>query len=147
MAFGWSEGKSQKKGHFRRKIDIATVGVITMSKIEMCAIPQNKNGNLYPLLSNKKKIDRKDPETGKRQQFEIRAKSSKIVKNRPRQLGQALGGKKGDFLRFCRFLPRLRRAVVFLFLGIFCQILFLKAASKNVQFYFVESSTSQIWYS
>ena len=144
MAFRWSEGKSQKKGHFRRKIDVATVGALTVPKIEVCAIPQIKNENLYSLLSNKKKFGRKDPETGKRQQFEIGAKSSKIDKNRPLHLRRAPKWENMEYWRFFLILPRLQRAVIFLFLGLFYQFFFcLKAENRNFHFLFVEQRISQ----
>ena len=113
----------------------------TVPKKEVCAIPQNRNENFYSLLSNKKKIDRKGPETGKRQHFEIRAKSSKIVKNRPFHRRRALCAKNEVF---ADFRPDLKGSPFFLFLGLFYQFFFcLKAQNKKINFYFAESRISK----
>ena len=77
----------------------------TKPKNETCAIPQNKNEIFYSVLSNKKKFDRKDPETKKRRFFEIRAKVGK------KGISSLLGGKWG----FCRFCPDFKRSSFFCF--------------------------------
>ena len=71
------------------------------SKIEICAIPQNKNENFYSMLSNKKKFDRKDLETKKRRSFEIRAKIGKNLIFRTRGPPTVKWSIFDDFWRFC----------------------------------------------
>ena len=132
MTFRWSEGKSQKKkGNFRQKID-------NTSQCEVCANgPQKNEAFLFSAFKQTKNVMEIDPETGKRQPFEVGAKSYKIDKKGSSPLHGGPGG-KGIFPIFADFAPTskgCRLPVYSSFLSIF----FCLFESTNFIFLFVES--------